>query len=220
MEVTEEQAKAYYTLTSEKQKEHNKNLYDFMLLLGYEDPETQIYDFVDLICEPEQFYICYEKIMDVYYGEGKNTNIIHSGMTAFEQLNMFTNSYCCGRFFRLQSFFLGKLCEEWKAELYQEKESEKVYEDRIIKNFNDIFPDYTFVSRQVGLKGVGIIDILAEDKESKRKVIIELKVDKSNPNRQLLSYSTAFENPILVALTKIGRIEKSKHKDIIYKVYE
>ena len=100
----------------------------------------------------------------------------------------------------------------------KEKESEYEYEKRVIENFSIIFPNFKFIKNQVVLEGNERIDILAESNSSKRKVIIELKINNKNPKRQLLLYASYYENPILISLTKEEC--KNKHKDIIYMVYE
>nr|DAW82340.1 MAG TPA: hydrolase [Bacteriophage sp.] len=82
---------------------------------------------------------------------------------------------------------------------------EKYYRKEIINNFDKFFPKYKFIKQEVNVKNVGKIDILAKDKESNRVVIIEIKTNKQNPNKQLLAYATGYDNPILVGITNMDK---------------
>lgn len=97
-------------------------------------------------------------------------------------------------------------------------ETEKEYEERVIENFTKIFPNYNFVKNQFILGNKERIDIFAEEKTTKRPVIIELKINNKNPKKQLILYGSYFENPILISLTKEEC--KNKHEKIIYKTYK
>lgn len=85
------------------------------------------------------------------------------------------------------------------------KTIEKYYRKEIINNFNKFFPKYNFIKQEVSVKNVGKIDILAKDKVSGRDVIIEIKTNKQNPNKQLLAYVTGYINPILVDITNMDK---------------
>lgn len=94
------------------------------------------------------------------------------------------------------------------------KITEKEIKDNLIQNFNKIFPNWKFIKDEYCIENVGFIDILAKDKETNRYVIIEIKKDETNPNKQLLKYSKDFINPILVGITDM---DKKKYKNnIIY----
>lgn len=94
------------------------------------------------------------------------------------------------------------------------KITEKEIKDNLIQNFNKIFPNWEFIKDEYCIENVGFIDILAKDKETNRYVIIEIKKDETNPNKQLLKYSKGFINPILVGITDM---DKKKYKNnIIY----
>lgn len=80
----------------------------------------------------------------------------------------------------------------------------------IIENFNIIFPNYEFVGKEISVKNIGKIDILAKDKKSKKDVIIEIKSNNQSPIQQLISYSYDFKNPILIA---IGNFKDSTKKN-------
>ncbi len=56
------------------------------------------------------------------------------------------------------------------------KKSEEEYKIDVITNFCKIFPKYRFIGKEVEVSDGGFIDILAETTQSKRKVIIELKL--------------------------------------------
>lgn len=101
---------------------------------------------------------------------------------------------------------------------FEKNERECEYEKRVINNFSTIFPNFNYIKNQLILEGNEKIDIFAEEKITKRPVIIELKINNKNPKRQLMLYGSYFENPILISLTKEEC--KNKHKDIIYIVYE
>lgn len=100
------------------------------------------------------------------------------------------------------------------------RDKESKYRERIVKNFNIIFPEYSFVKTEKEITGIGRIDIFAKDKASKRDVIIELKVDGKNPARQLLDYATAFHNPILIGISEREIDEKRRREGISYYTYK
>ena len=75
----------------------------------------------------------------------------------------------------------------------------------ILDNFNNIFPNYEFIGKEVVVDKIGKIDILAKDKESGREVIIEVKSNTQNPNKQLLAYAKGYDNPILVGITNMDK---------------
>lgn len=84
------------------------------------------------------------------------------------------------------------------------KNKSEYYVSRYIKdNFNKIFPNYIFIKEEYIVENIGKIDILAKDKINGRDVIIEVKKDKENPNKQLLAYSKEFDNPILIGITNM-----------------
>ena len=69
------------------------------------------------------------------------------------------------------------------------KTIEKYYRKEIINNFNKFFPKYNFIKQEVSV----------------RDVIIEIKTNKQNPNKQLLAYVTGYINPILVDITNMDK---------------
>ena len=96
------------------------------------------------------------------------------------------------------------------------KFKEKQMQSSLLDNFCYAFPSYNLVGAEIPVDGIGRIDILAEDKESKQAVIIELKAGSRNPNTQLLAYATEYENPILIGITEIELNPSSRNNDIIY----
>lgn len=94
------------------------------------------------------------------------------------------------------------------------KLSESAMRKEILNNFNKIFPGFNNVEIEKSVVGIGRIDIYAEKDE--RPVIIELKINKKNPNQQLLSYGVAFKNPILIGITELPLEEKQKVSGIKY----
>lgn len=93
---------------------------------------------------------------------------------------------------------------------------EKQLQNSLLDNFCYAFPDYELVGAEIPVAGVGRIDVLAKDKESKRPVIIELKTGSRNPNKQLLAYATKYDNPILVGITENNLSSANIHKGIFY----
>ena len=67
--------------------------------------------------------------------------------------------------------------------------SEREYHKYILDNFNQIFPNYILQESEFKIEGVGRIDILEKDKNTKREVIIEVKTKKQNPSKQIMEYS-------------------------------
>lgn len=94
------------------------------------------------------------------------------------------------------------------------KFSESVMRMEIPNNFNKIFPDFNNIETEKSVGGIGRIDIYAE--KGKRPVIIELKINKKNPNQQLISYGAAFKNPILIGIAELPLDEKQKVSGIKY----
>lgn len=94
---------------------------------------------------------------------------------------------------------------------------EKKMQTEIINNFNKLFPKYTLVDTEHVVKS-GRIDILAEENQTKRTVIIELKTNKKNPANQLLGYSKEFIKPTLIGITQEPVINKIE--GITYFVYK
>ncbi len=91
---------------------------------------------------------------------------------------------------------------------------EETMRNKVLDNFEKIFPDYTFVQTERPVDGVGRIDIYGEC--AKRPVIIELKAGRKNPNPQLLAYGSRFYNPILIGITENQLSENQKNKNILY----
>lgn len=94
---------------------------------------------------------------------------------------------------------------------------EKDMQSYICQNFETLFPNFEFVKSEFVIKS-GRIDILAEEKSSKRPVIIELKTDNKNPTIQLLAYSKEFINPILIGVTEKKLANSKMDDDITYYV--
>ena len=83
------------------------------------------------------------------------------------------------------------------------KLTEKYLKKYILNNFKKIFPNYTFIKSEYIVKNIGKIDILGKENNTNRDVIIELKIDEKNPNKQLIAYSKNFKNPILIGITNM-----------------
>ena len=84
----------------------------------------------------------------------------------------------------------------------------------ILDNFDKIFPGCDHIEEEKYVKGIGKIDIYAE--KNGRPIIIELKIDRKNPNQQLLSYGSNFDNPILIGITETPFDNGSKIDGIEY----
>ena len=96
--------------------------------------------------------------------------------------------------------------------------TEKQMQQEIIDNFSKLFPEYIFVKREYRIPS-GRIDILARDRNN-NDVVIELKLHKNNPNRQLLDYENYFTNPTLIGITQEKLSNKIKRENIIYYIYD
>ena len=201
----------------EKQNENNENLYAFMRCLGYENPAIEIFDLIDTLSDKSKFYDFFVKVREAGH-KIENLQIIVKGFEAIRKMKLFEKTDCISGFIFLDTIVSKDYIEFIVNCCRNDVETEKNYEKRVIENFENLFPNYIFVKNQVFIKNLGVLDILAEEKETKRPVIIELKRDSTNPKRQLLAYATDFENPILVSLTKKDCL--NKHEKIIYKVWD
>lgn len=74
--------------------------------------------------------------------------------------------------------------------------------EAVVTNFSNAFPTFEYVGSQVKTKAGGFIDILAKERDTKRPVLIELKLKDKNCARQLYGYAVDFENPILISITE------------------
>ena len=107
-------------------------------------------------------------------------------------------------------------CSNPKNRSYTEKEIQQY----IIDNFSYIFSNYDFIDSEVVVNGIGRIDILAQEKTSKRFVIIELKTKCNNPSQQLIAYSSKYNNPILIGITEERLSDEQCIPEVIYYTYK
>jgi hypothetical protein len=107
-------------------------------------------------------------------------------------------------------------CKSSNEREYHEKE----FVEELKKDFKVIFPDYEIIKNEYFVFGIGRIDILAKEKSTNRDIIIEIKAKNNNPNKQLISYSSEFENPILIGITEQELNRNQKLEGIIYYTYE
>ena len=98
--------------------------------------------------------------------------------------------------------------------------SEKFYQNKIIDNFNniEIFKNYIFIENEKKLNDGDKIDIFAKTKDNKRPIIIELKIKNKSGRKQLRSYATHFDNPILINISE--EYPSNITEDIIYLTYK
>lgn len=97
------------------------------------------------------------------------------------------------------------------------KHDETSVKEKIVENFQKVFPHFRFVKEEYTVENIGRIDIFAKDVESGRPVIIELKMGARSPNQQLFAYGREFKNPILVGVTQYP--VKYKSPEIQYYTY-
>lgn len=88
----------------------------------------------------------------------------------------------------------------------------------IVEHFDEVFPQFMFVSTEKTIKGIGRIDIYAKYKDT--PVIIELKAGHRNPNLQLLAYSAQIKNSILIGITDEELPSEMKLPFINYYTFE
>ena len=100
------------------------------------------------------------------------------------------------------------------------KINESQMKTELLNNFTIAFPCYELIDKEVSVKGIGRIDILAKELQRKRPVIIEIKASKMNPNKQLLAYAKGYKNPILIAVTKEAIPIELRLKNIMYYTLE
>lgn len=84
------------------------------------------------------------------------------------------------------------------SDIPNQANTEKIYHQQIILNFEEVFPEYKYMQSEYTMEDGDRLDILAEDKKTKRPVIIEIKIGSRSAHKQLRSYSYNFDNPILV----------------------
>ncbi len=98
--------------------------------------------------------------------------------------------------------------------------SERYYQNKIIDNFNniEIFNNYIFIENEKKLNDGDKIDIFAKTKDNDRPIIIELKIKNKSGRKQLRSYATHFENPILINISE--EYPCNITEDIIYLTYK
>lgn len=98
--------------------------------------------------------------------------------------------------------------------------SEKTYQNKIIENFSNIemFNNYVFVASEKKLNDGDKIDIFAKTKDNSRPVVIELKIQNKSGRKQLRSYATHFDNPILINISE--EYPSNITEDIIYLTYK
>ena len=97
--------------------------------------------------------------------------------------------------------------------------TESKMQKEISENFVSLFPGYHFVKTEFSVPS-GRIDILGEQEETGRPVIIELKMGKKNPTNQLLAYAHNFCDPILIGITQEEVDRNRLHENIIYFTYK
>lgn len=95
--------------------------------------------------------------------------------------------------------------------------TESQMKKRVVEKFSELFPDFEFIKTEYEVP-TGRIDILANEISSNRPAIIELKINKGNPNKQLIAYGSHFINPILIGVTQEELPERVKLEEIRYVV--
>lgn len=185
----------------------------FWELLKENNSETNINNFIESICLEDFIKIVY-KLLET--SNPKEIKIAEDVIYLYchikkcsEEIRKFLIDACDYRW-----FYLVKKREEEK------KNNEKIYVNKIVENFNDIFPNYTFVGTEYIVEKIGRIDIFAKENETLSPVIIECKVKNHNPTKQLLACGSYFHNPILIGITEKRLLKKSQHDKILYLTYK
>ena len=102
-----------------------------------------------------------------------------------------------------------------KQSLYSEKD----IQDYLISNWKQsILCDFDFIEKEYEIKGIGRIDILAKEKISNRRVVIEIKKNMKDGFRQLYTYARSFDDPILINIST--KKIKTKRTGIEYLVFD
>jgi len=95
----------------------------------------------------------------------------------------------------------------------KKNEPELLFKKKVLSNFKEIFPNYTFIQCEYILPDGDRVDILARSNDLLPvDVIIELKPYNKSAHKQLRSYATNFANPILINLTP-GEVKESLKVD-------
>ena len=172
--------------------------------------EFLIYDCDDI----ESLFYYYNEI--IKYFEYNDLCILNEILNSFVFRAVYDSVLYKSLLNNINSIKYLKLLEyvEQRHRLKRKHGSEALIKECIINNFNIIFPNYSFIKEEYEVKSIGKIDILAKDNISNRDIIIEIKKDTSNPNKQLLAYSKGFNNPILIGITNMN--EKHYLDNIIY----
>lgn len=100
------------------------------------------------------------------------------------------------------------------------RKAESELREKIVENFNIMFPEFAFIKKEYSINKKNRIDILAKDIKTQRYVIFELKTGKGNPNKQLERYSEYFDNPILIGVTEIALSGCERKNGIQYYTFD
>lgn len=95
---------------------------------------------------------------------------------------------------------------------------EKQYQKEIMDRFREVFPRFINPAPEEILEDGDRIDILAEESDTGRPVIIELKVGSKSGHKQLRSYAVYFKNPILIHVSE--EVPQKKVMGVQYHTYK
>lgn len=176
--------------------------------------EDEFRDGVSILQDKMKFYILFDKFYDYLHSDTctfENTRYVYRGLENVLKIKQeYSDEQFVRRIFKLQSLLLN--CSN-NIEQYKSRQKGNEYHAYIVKNFKNIFEEYSFVAKERKTKN-GRIDILAKDNATRRNVIIEIKT-KEHGKAQLFSYASSFKNPILVHVCQ--HEITNKHPNIIYK---
>ena len=97
---------------------------------------------------------------------------------------------------------------------------EKAFQLKVTEEFAKIFPDYDFIKSEYVLPDRGKVDIYAEEKDTGRPVLIELKIGNKSGHHQLRSYNFNFDNKaILINLSSKPVSLEKRVEGIEYLIY-
>jgi len=170
-----------------------------------------LHEKLDNICDFKEFYIAVSKL---------KVDLLKSDLRILrDTVNTFCSKFGADAIVYLADCITAEMILPCKSEEVRQFK-EKQLQNELLINFNAAFPKYYLLGSEIPVDGIGRIDILAEETETGREIIFELKVGSGNPNKQLIAYASKFNNPILIGVTEFPINDSMKLQNVIYLTFD